>query len=142
MGTEVITKERLDVSERETVKTWLREKSGAVEVIPATVVCGWAGISEGALRARQRQGRLLPVYIHVGLRAIQVLQVSDVVDEFWPDGLDQEGEEELILGRANDSFTFSDSGAVWRILHAGVTPPKRVWAALMKEAYKHGKGRK
>ena len=101
-----------------------------------------AGISEGALRARQRQGRLPPVYIHVGLRAIQVLQVSDVVDEFFPDGLDEEGQEELELGRGNDSFTFSESGAVWRILHAGLTKPERVRAALMKAAYRHGKGGK
>ena len=142
MGTDVINKERLDVSEGARTRTWLREESGAVEVIPATVVCGWAGISEGALRAKQRQGRIPPVYIHVGLRAIQVLQVSDVVAEFWPGGLDQEERDELILGRANDSFTFLDSGAVWRILHAGLTPPDRVRAALMKEAYKHGKGRR
>jgi hypothetical protein len=142
MKTEAVTQDGLHVDTRNAVKTWLREESGAVEVIPATVVCGWAGISEGALRARQRQGRLPPVYIHVGLRAIQVLQVSDVVDEFFPDGLDEEGQEELELGRGNDSFTFSESGAVWRILHAGLTKPERVRAALMKAAYKHGKGAK
>ena len=142
METEVVTQDRLAASTREAVKTWLRDESGAVEVMPATVVCGWAGISEGALRARQRQGHLLPVYIHVGLRAIQVLQVADVVAEFFPDGLDQEGCEELELGRSNDSFTFSDTGAVWRILHAGLTKPERVRAAMMKAAYKHGKGGK
>ena len=139
MKTEAVTQDGLHV---DAVKTWLREESGAVEVIPATVVCGWAGISEGALRARQRQGRLPPVYLHVGLRAIQVLQVSHVVDEFFPDGLDEEGQEELELGRGNDSFTFSESGAVWRILHAGLTKPERVRAALMKAVYKHGKGGK
>ena len=85
---------------------------------------------------------MTPVYIHVGLRAIQVLQVSHVVAEFFPDGLDEEGQEELELGRSNDSFTFAESGAVWRILHAGLTEPERVRAALMKAVYKHGKGGK
>ena len=140
MATKEVIQDGLHVDMRTTIKTWLREDPRTVEVIPATVVCGWAGISEGALRGRQRQGRLLPVYIHVGLRAIQVLALSDVLDEFFPNGLDEEAQEELDIGRGNDSFTFTESGAVWRILHAGLTKPELVRAALMKAAYRHGKG--
>ncbi len=137
METEIAIDTGKDVEVRDAVRNYLREQS--VEVMPATVVCGWAGISEGALRGRQAKGRLIPAYIHVGLRAIQVLRVEDVVQEFFPDGLDQEAQEELDLGRANDSFTFSERGWVWRILHAGLVKPEKMRLAMMKETYKHGK---
>ena len=46
------------------------------------------------------------------------------------------------MAGATIPFTFSKSGAVWRILHAGLTEPESVRAALMKAVYKHGKGGK
>ena len=40
----------------------------------------------------------------------------------------RKGRRNWSLADGNDSFTFSESGAVWRILHAGLTKPERVRA--------------
>ena len=127
------------------VLDYLRET--AFEVIPVSMVCGWAGISEGAFRARQRNYRrsrslfLQPIFVHFSLRAVQVVKLQDVIDEFFPDGLSEEGEEELAIGRNNDSFFFTERGNCFRILHVGMVEPERIRLQMMKDAYKHGKGR-
>ena len=122
-------------------------RATAFEVIPASVVCGWAGISEGAYRARQRNYRsspnlfLQPIYVHIGLRAVQVVKLQDVIDEFFPDGLSEEDEEELAIGRNNDSFFFTERGNCFRVLHVGMVQPDQLRLQMMKDAYKHGRGR-
>ena len=108
----------------------------AFEVIPSTMVCGWAGISEGAFRPRLK--RMRPAYVHVGTRAIQVVPLADALAEFFPDGLDQEAQEELDLGRANDCFMFLN-GEPMRLLHAGMVKPDVARRAAMRHTYKHGK---
>ena len=81
-----------------------RLRAMSFDVIPATIVCGMAGISEGAYRARLKQGQLRPSYIYFGLRMIQVVPVEDVLREFFPDGLDEEAEEELMFGPSQRQF--------------------------------------
>ena len=116
-----------------------RLRAMSFDVIPATIVCGMAGISEGAYRARLKQGQLRPSYIYFGLRMIQVVPVEDVLREFFPDGLDEEAEEELMFGLVNDSLIVSKAGNVFRVLFAGFTEMGEVKRAAMKHAYKHGK---
>ena len=113
----------------------------AIEVIPSTIVCGMAGISEGAYRARLNKRTLSPWWVHFGLRSIQVVPVTQVVSEFFPDGLESEAAEELAFGRDNDSFIISDEGDCFRVLFAGFTDMGAVKRTAMAKAYKHGKGR-
>ena len=142
MATEVKVEETTDpkepyVSDNARVLEYLRAR--ALEVIPATIVCGMAGISEGALRARLKKGTMDALYIHFGLRSIQVVPVEQVVREFFPDGLDEEATEELEFGRRCDSFT-PMYGTFLRVLFAGRTDMGAVRRAAMKESYKHGRG--
>ena len=134
--------ERPDAHPSDMILEFLRTYS--FEVIPSPIVCGMAGISEGAFRARINKGRMRPQYIHFGLRTIQVVPVKDVEAEFFPDGFDSEALEELAFGRANDSFTpmVRESEAHWlRVLFAGLTDMGSVKRAAMAQTYKHGKGR-
>ena len=116
-----------------------RLRAMSFDVIPATIVCGMAGISEGAYRARLKQGQLSPTYIYFGLRMIQVVPVDEVLREFFPDGLDEEAEEELMFGLVNDSLIVSKAGNVFRVLFAGFTDIGAVRRAAMAHTYKHGK---
>ena len=118
-----------------------RLRAMSFDVIPATVVCGMAGISEGAYRARIKQGQLKPAYVHFGLRMIQVVPVSEVLEVFFPDGLDEDVMEELDFGLHNDSLIISDKGHCFRVLFAGFADMGAVKRAAMAHAYKHGKGR-
>ena len=108
-------------------------------VIPATIVCGMAGISEGAYRARLKQGQLKPTYIYFGLRMVQVVPLDEVLQAFFPDGVDEEVEEELVFGFKNDSFIISEAGYVFRVLFAGFADIGAVKRAAMAHTYKHGK---
>ena len=58
MATETITEFTEDQLTAFDLQKRLRTK--AFSVIPATIVCGMAGISEGAYRARLKQGLLSP----------------------------------------------------------------------------------
>ena len=116
-----------------------RLRNMSSDVIPATIVCGMAGISEGAYRARLKQGQLSPTYIHFGLRMIQVVPLDEVLREFFPDGPDEEAMEELAFGLDNDSLIISKTGNVFRVLFAGFSKISAVKQAAMKHAYKHGK---
>ena len=111
----------------------------AVAVIPATIVCGMAGISEGAYRARVKQGQLGLRYVYFGLRMIQVVQLDEVLREFFPDGPDEEVSEELLFGWGNDSLIIDDNGLVCRVLFAGFADMGQVKRTAMAHAYKHGK---
>ena len=114
-----------------------RLRAMSFDVIPATIVCGMAGISEGAYRARLKY--LRPSSIHFGLRTIQVVPVEDVLKEFFPDGLNDEVEEELMFGLVNDSLIVSKAGNVFRVLFAGFSDIGAVKRAAMAHTYKHGK---
>ena len=114
-----------------------RLRAMSFDVIPATIVCGMAGISEGAYRARLKH--LRPSSIHFGLRTIQVVPVEDVLKEFFPDGLNNEVEEELMFGLVNDSLIVSKAGNVFRVLFAGFSDIGAVKRAAMAHTYKHGK---
>ena len=116
-----------------------RLRAMSFDVIPATIVCGMAGISEGAYRARVKQGQLSVTYIHFGLRMIQVVPVGEVLNVFFPDGLDEEAEEELAFGLDNDSLIISKQGNVFRVLFAGFSEIGAVKRAAMAHSYKHGK---
>ena len=116
-----------------------RLRAMSFDVIPATIVCGMAGISEGAYRARLKQGQLRPSYIYFGLRTIQVVPVEDVLREFFPGGLNEEVMEELDFGLVNDSLIISKAGNCFRVLFAGFSDIGAVKRAAMKHAYKHGK---
>ena len=116
-----------------------RLRAMSFDVMPATIVCGMAGISEGAYRARLKRGQLGVRYIHFGLRMIQVVPVDEVLREFFPDGLDEEAEEEFMFGLVNDSLIISKEGNVFRVLFAGFTEISAVKRAAMAHAYKHGK---
>ena len=114
-----------------------RLRSISFDLIPATIVCGMAGISEGAYRARLKH--LRPRYIYFGLRMIQVVPVDDVVQEFFPDGLEEEAQAELMFGLVNDSLIIDKDGNVFRVLFAGFSDMGEVKRAAMAHAYKHGK---
>ena len=116
-----------------------RLRAMALLVIPATIVCGMAGISEGAYRARLKQGQLDPRYVHFGLRTIQVVPMVQVKEVFFPDGWDQEASEELAFGLANDSLIISEAGYCYRVLFAGFTAVDALRQVAMKHAYKHGR---
>ena len=111
----------------------------AIVVIPATIVCGLAGISEGAYRARVKQGQLGLRYVSFGLRMVQVVQLDEVIREFFPDGLEGEAEEELLFGWDNDSLIIDNNGLVCRVIFAGFADMGAVKRAAMAHAYKHGK---
>ena len=127
-----------DVHPFDTVLGYLR--AYAYEVIPSPIVCGMAGISEGAFRARLNKGNLRPSYIYFGLRTIQVVPVEQVEAEFFPDGFDSEALEELAFGRTNDSFIPMKAHFL-RVLFAGFTDMGAVKRAVMAETYKRGKNR-
>ena len=120
-------------------------RASSFDVMPSTIVSGMGGISEGALRARIKQGRMRPRWIYFGLRCIQVIPVKEVMAEFYPEGPDTEAADTLAFGRASDSFVpmVTESGAVsWvRVLFAGFADMGSVKRAALAEAYKHGKGR-
>ena len=82
MATETITE--LTKKQRAALDMQKRLRTIAFSVIPATIVCGLARISEGAYRARLKH--LRPTFIYFGLRTIQVVPVEDVLREFFPDG--------------------------------------------------------
>ena len=135
MTTETVT----EFTEDQLTALDLQDRLRAIsfDVIPATIVCGMAGISEGAYRARLKY--LRPSYIYFGLRMIQVVPVEDVVKEFFPDGLGDEAREELAFGLDNDSLIISKTGYVFRVLFAGFSDIGAVKRAAMAHTYKHGK---
>ena len=140
MTTETVTE--LTEDQITTLDMQDRLRAMSYDVIPATIVCGMAGISEGAYRARIKQGQLKPAYVHFGLRMIRVVPVSEVLNVFFPDGLEEEVMEELAFGLDNDSLIISKAGHCFRVLFAGFSDIGAVKRAAMKHAYKHGKSRR
>ena len=139
METETVT----ELTEEQSATLEIRDRLRAMsfDVIPSTIVCGMAGISEGAYRVRLKQGQLRTRFVHFGLRIIQVVPVEDVIAVFFPDGPDEEVREELAFGFNNDSLIISDAGHCFRVLFAGFTDMGIVKRTAMAKAYKHGKGR-
>ena len=68
-----------------------------------------------------------------------MVPVEDVLKEFFPDGLNDEVEEELMFGLVNDSLIVSKAGNVFRVLFAGFSDIGAVKRAAMAHTYKHGK---
>ena len=118
------------------IHEYLKER--AIELIPSTMVTGLCGISEASLRYHQKKDKgLVFGYVSIGLRAVQVVPLKEVLRVFFDDGPDGECRDFLAKGREAACFTFF-GGEVYRILYSGMMDRGKVELLAMRHAYRQG----